>query len=90
LREFSRISSGGKYEQVPRNVPILPFGDENDNPSQFRVNVCIPSNSYVGTSLVVHQLKLGAPNARTPGSIPVQGTRPQMPQLKSLSATTNT
>ena len=35
-----------------------------------------------GTSLVVQWLRLHAPNAGGPGSIPGQGTRSLMPQLK--------
>ena len=35
-----------------------------------------------GTSLVVQWLRLQAPNAGGPGSIPVQGTRSHMPQLR--------
>ena len=36
-----------------------------------------------GTSLVVQQLRLCAPNAGGPGSISGQGTRSHMPQLRS-------
>ena len=42
----------------------------------------------MGTSPVVQQLRLHAPNAGGPGSIPGWGTRPHMPQIKSLRATT--
>ena len=35
-----------------------------------------------GTYLVVQWLKLGAPKARGPGSIPGQGTRSHIPQLR--------
>ena len=52
-------------------------------------------NQYTGTSLVVQWLRLRAPNAGGPGSIPGQGTRSQrpqlsvcMPQLKILNAAT--
>ena len=38
---------------------------------------------YLGTSLVVHWLRLHAPNAGGPGSIPGQGTRSHMPQRRS-------
>ncbi|TEA31844.1 hypothetical protein DBR06_SOUSAS8310075, partial [Sousa chinensis] len=40
-----------------------------------------PSLSF-GTSLVVQQLRLHAPNVGVPGSIPGQGTRSHMPQIK--------
>ena len=35
-----------------------------------------------GTSLVVQWLRLHVPNTGDPGSIPCQGTRPHMPQLR--------
>ncbi|TEA28872.1 hypothetical protein DBR06_SOUSAS4010089, partial [Sousa chinensis] len=35
-----------------------------------------------GTSLVVQWLRLHTPNAGSPGSIPGQGTRSHMPQLR--------
>ena len=43
-----------------------------------------------GTSLAVQWLRLHAPNAGDPGSIPGQGTRSPMPQLKILHAATMT
>ena len=43
-----------------------------------------------GTSLVVQWLKLHAPNAGDPGSIPGQGIRSHMLPLKILSAATKT
>ena len=42
----------------------------------------------LGTSLVVQWLRLSAPNAGGLGSIPDQGTRSRMPQLKILPAVT--
>ena len=39
-----------------------------------------------GISLVVQWLRLHAPSAEDPGSIPGQGTRSRMPQLKSVHA----
>ena len=42
----------------------------------------------VGTFLVVQWLRLYAPSAWGPGSIPGQGTRSHMPQLKILHAAT--
>ena len=36
-----------------------------------------------GTSLVVQWLRLHTPNAGGPGSIPGQGTRSHMPQLRA-------
>ena len=38
--------------------------------------------AYTGTSLVVQWLRLHAPNAGGPGSIPGPGTRSHVPQLK--------
>ena len=42
------------------------------------------------TSLAVHWLRLCAPNVGRPGSVPGQGTRAHMPQLKILCAATKT
>ena len=39
-------------------------------------------NHTTGTSLVFQWLRLHASNARGPGSIPDQGTRSHMPQLR--------
>ena len=44
--------------------------------------------SICGTSLVVQWLRPGAPNAGDVGSLPVQGTRFRMPELKEPHATT--
>ena len=44
--------------------------------------ITFSQKAEVGTSLVVQWLRLSAPNAGVPGSIPVQGTRSHMPQLK--------
>ena len=46
--------------------------------------------SPFGTSLVFQWLRLHAANAEGPGSIPGQGTRFHIPQLKILHATTKT
>ena len=45
-------------------------------------------NKGLGISLVVQGLRLHAPNPGGPGSIPGQGTRSHMLQLKNLRATT--
>ena len=47
-------------------------------------------NIHPGTSLVVQWLRLHAPNAGAPGSIPSQGPRSHMPQLKIPCAATKT
>ena len=50
---------------------------------------CSPhSEIYPGTSLVVQWLRLKAPNAGGLSSIPGQGTRSRMPQLKIPHAST--
>ena len=48
----------------------------------------ITQKAEVGTSLVVQWLRLCTPNAGVPGSIPGQGTRSHMLQLKVLHAAT--
>ena len=55
------------------------------------VDFC-PQDPSSGTSLVVQWLRLWAPNAGGPGSIPGQGTRSHMPQwrLEILHAATKT
>ena len=45
------------------------------------VQITLEEND-LGTSLVVQWLRLSAPNAGSPGSIPGQGTRSHMPQLR--------
>ena len=44
------------------------------------------TKTFTGTSLVVQWLRLQAPNARGPSSIPGQGTISHMPQLKPGAA----
>ena len=43
----------------------------------------------MGSSLVVQWVRLRAPNAGGPGSIPGQGTRSRMPQLRASAAKIN-
>ena len=50
----------------------------------------VTENYNTGISLVVQWLRLQGPTAGGPGSIPGQGTRPQMLQLKIPRATTET
>ena len=50
----------------------------------------IPQDENRGTFLVFQWLRHWAPNAGGPGSIPGQGTRSHMPQLKITYATTKT
>ena len=47
-----------------------------------RLKLLKSENGSGGTSLVVQWLRLCAPNAAGPGSIPGQGTRSHMPQLR--------
>ena len=49
---------------------------------------CTQKKRMPETSLVVHWLRLSAPNVGRPGSVPGQGTRAHMPQLKILCAAT--
>ena len=46
------------------------------------------NTAFRGTSLAIQWLRISSPNAGGPGSIPGQGTRSHMPQLKILRATT--
>ena len=47
---------------------------------------CLNERTIKGTSLEVQWLRLHAPNAGGPGSIPYQGTRCHMPQLRPGAA----
>ena len=76
------------------------------NSQQVPVSKCVVINTYFfdnedvlflqveevnfGTSLVVQWLRVHAPNARGLASIPGQGARSHMPQLKILHAVTKT
>ena len=48
-----------------------------------KINTMRLTNRHLGTSLVVQWLRLRAPNAGGPGSIPGQGTRSRMLQLRA-------
>ena len=50
--------------------------------TQYNCEIVLFKNLKRGTSPVVQGLRLHAPNAGSPGSIPGQGTRSHMPQLK--------
>ena len=50
------------------------------------LGVCVFLKTHVGTALVVQWLILCAPNAGGPGSIPGQGARCHMPQLRPSTA----
>ena len=52
-----------------------------------RENNLLSQEAWLGTSLVVQWLRLSTPNARGLGSIPGQGTRSRVLQLKNPHAT---
>ena len=52
----------------------------------MRLNKAVIKNPVKGTCLEVQCIRLCTLNAGDPGSIPGQGTRSHMPQLKSLHA----
>ena len=68
-----------------RNKPI----GGSLTPSRFSGKIYGPNLRSPGTSLVVQWLRLHTPNAGGQGSIPGQGTRSHMSQLKILHAATN-
>ena len=74
-------------QQVPisKDVVINTYFFDNEDVVFLQVE-----EINLGTSLVVQWLRLHAPNARGLGSIPGQGTRSHMPQLKILHAATKT
>ena len=65
-----------KLQDMQRNSKVWPTVGKTVNRN------CLS----LGTSLVVQWLRLHAPNTRGPGSIPGQGTRSHMLQLKILHA----
>ena len=72
---------------VPVKLPKVPF-------KYFKETLFLKKTwlfkKREGTALVIQWLRLHAPNAEGPGSIPGQGTRSHMPQLKIPHATTKT
>ena len=62
--------------------------DKQEEITQMIKNIF--QNSRKGTSLMVEWVRLWAPNAGDLGSIPGQGTRFRMQQLKIPNATTKT
>ena len=83
---------------TPTLLHLRPEGDFENNPSKHKAHSLkdcswLPTALKIkaqGTSLVVQWLKLRIPITRDPGSIPGQGTRSHMPQLKILRVTTET
>ena len=63
---------------MPATYSYLTDEETKDQRSKI---ICLKL-SYSGTSLVVQWVRLHAPNAGGLGSIPGQGTRSRMPQLK--------
>ena len=76
--------------ESPRNKAKCQGSFSGDFSSLFSADLLPLRIRKLGTSLVVQLLRLWAPNARGPGSIPAQGTRSHMPQLKILQVTTKT
>ena len=62
------------------------FTQQTDEFMKVGSIVTVSPTTYSGTSLVVQWLRLCAPKAAGPGSIPGQGTRSRMPQLKDPHA----
>ena len=61
----------------------LPFNVPSSNPGRSQMSSFYPNTKVCEvTSLVVQWLRRSTPNAGGPGSIPSQGTRSHMPQLK--------
>ena len=77
---------------VLRCYILLKFNSKMHLPDGCHNSFPIQSGSSrifcMGTSLVVQWLRLCTPNAGGPGSVPGQGTRSHMPQLKILHAAT--
>ena len=72
-------------QSATRKMPTSP--SRNKTKQKNHKNQAL-KKAHSGTSLVVQWLRLCTPNAGGPGSIPGQGTRSHMPQLKILHDTT--
>ena len=80
MREKERVSSVSPYKDMNLIMRTLMTSSKH--------NYLLKSPVFGGTFLVVQWLRLCTPNARGLGSIPGQGTRSHMPQLKTLPAET--
>ena len=71
------------YTNIPKEATkkLLELINELSKVERYKINIQIVI-AFLGTSLVVQWLRLCAPNAGGPGSIPGHGTRSHMPQLK--------
>ena len=100
LTTFSKLQSYTHIPCIPFSAlyfssTLITIQSKLDNIGIGALTLRTLENPHIGTTLVVQWLRLHAPNAGGPGSIPGWGTRsrmPQlrvhMPQLKILQATT--
>ena len=75
LALFSPITNNILHDGVGRRCIPQVLSCRQQNPLQLII--------IIGTSLMVQWVRLCAPNAGVPGSIPGQGTRSHMPQLRA-------
>ena len=81
MREKERVSSVSLYKDMNPIMRTLMTSSKH--------NSLLKSPVFRGIFLVVQWLRLCTPNARGLGSIPIQGTRSHLPQLKTLSTETD-
>ena len=81
MREKERVSSVSLYKDMNPIMRTLMTSSKH--------NYLLKSPVFRGIFLVVQWLRLCTPNARGLGSIPIQGTRSHLPQLKTLSTETD-
>ena len=81
MREKERVSSVSLYKDMNPIMRTLMTSSKH--------NYLLKSPVSRGIFLVVQWLRLCTPNARGLGSIPIQGTRSHLPQLKTLSTETD-
>ena len=71
---LQEVTVGGKWEEGARDLSVSSMSQS------------VPQNCTGGAFLVAQWLRLQASNAGDPGSIPGQGTRSHMTQLRPSTA----
>ena len=80
----SESKGSGVFEKCGRLLTGRAPRERRETEPERKSGLSHIKNAGLGTSLVVQWLRPCAPNADSPGSIPGQGTRSHMPQLKKI------
>ena len=92
ISQYTQKSFGGRTVNFSGRGKLIKTSGDNigESLNDIRVWKDIFKKLYmkhtIGTSLVVHWTRLHTPHAGGPGSIPGQGTRSYMPQLRPGAA----